>query len=170
MVSRVVDSPVHVDIVMHMDDTSSNRFSYTAYMNEKFSLNLMSERIRSNENYVNLSLDISEEEYHSCNKYLSSMVDRVEYNRSDAMLLLPIMPSKGLFVDTMITDVDGSDPSNIKSVYCSQAVVLVMRECLKDRASLMEQLDGLNSRLTSPCTLYTRLKGYCDPLVNSFFE
>lgn len=53
------------------------------------------------------------------------MVDRVEYNRLDAMFLLPIMPTKGLFVDTMMTNVDGSDPLNIKSVYCSQAILLV---------------------------------------------
>lgn len=57
MVSKIVDTPVHMDVVMHMDGTASKRFSYTAYMNEKFSINLMTDGMINDNNYMNLSLD-----------------------------------------------------------------------------------------------------------------
>lgn len=166
----MLHDPIHVDIVMHRAGTPSKMFAYSAYMNEPFSMNLMNPSMMRDPTFDNLSLDITVKEYDSCVRYLSKLVDRARYNRSDAMFLLPIIPSKSSFSRVMVPDVDASKPELIKSVYCSQAVVLLIRECLKGRQHVQYAFDGINSRLTSPHDLYQRMRGICNPLVNEFFE
>ena len=47
------------------------------------------------------------------------------------------------------------------SLFCSQAAVLCMRQCLTSNEGLKQHLDTLNSRSTSPHALYQALKPFC---------
>lgn len=61
-------------------------------------------------------------------------------------------------MSTYLQDVQSGLPSSeISSVYCSQAAVLMCRECLRNTAGLgglVTKLMSMNSRLTSPSMLY----------------
>lgn len=157
-VSQMVSSPVHVDVVLDMDGTPNKNFAYTAYAQEKFSMTLMPSSMGKNPNFRSMCLDISEAEFHRCSLYLSKMVGRVEYNYTDAMFLLPAIGS-GPISDVMVPDVDSSSPEMLEKVFCSQAALLVLKNCLSENEALMVALKGLNSRLTSPSILYRSIQG-----------
>lgn len=102
MVSKIVSSPVHVDIVLDKPGTPNRRVCFSAYMNEKFSMTLMPREMVHNDNYENYSVDISEEDFGRCSKYLSGMVDKIPYNYSDAFLLMPTLSQSNSFASVMV--------------------------------------------------------------------
>lgn len=121
-VSTVISSPVHVDIVLDKIGTPHKRVCFSAYMNEKFSMTLMPQEMIQDKLYENFSLRISNRDFVKCSKYLQKMMDKVPYNYSDAMVLMPSIPSMGeTIANTMVQDIErGTDPEKISSVFCSQ--------------------------------------------------
>lgn len=65
------------------------------------------------------------------------------------------------FLKAMVTDVDGSDSSSCSKIFCSQSVVLMLRECLDEEAGahkeLVQRLKRMNSRLVSPRMVFNHL-------------
>lgn len=176
VVSALVTKMVHCDIVLDDPNTENKRFCFSAYMNEKFSMNLMSRQTILSRSFDNYSLDISRSDLERCSKFLMGIVDKgTPYNYSDAVILLPALSnvskkrsstnnssgSSGI-VETMIPDLKlGVRPADIKTVFCSQAAVLVCRECIRDTRALeplVGELREVNSRLTSPSDLMQIMK------------
>jgi hypothetical protein len=161
MVAGVAGNPVHVDMILRRetpdggDSWVGNNFSYTSFMGEKFSMRaLPPEGFPADEQRTALNIPLTKEEFYSVQQYLMGLVDRVEYNYADLGLLSSAVP-KGIFVRTMFEEVDGfEDPANVKKVFCSQAVVLVIKACLRGRG----WFDNECSRAVSPCRLYHLLK------------
>lgn len=121
MVSTLVRSPVHVDVVFDQPGLCNKNFSYSVFTNEKFSRTLLDNNGKTDKKFDNLAMSVSTDDFTRCVQYMESMVDKVRYNYSDAMLLMPTMPRTGSFTDTMIPDVrDEAHSSTLKSVYCSQ--------------------------------------------------
>jgi hypothetical protein len=101
-VAGMVTNPVHVDIVLDRVGTPHKRVCFSAYMNERFSMTLMPKSMVHNDAYQNLAVEIAPTDLERISKYLGSMVDRVPYNYSDSIMLLPVLPHKGVLVDTMV--------------------------------------------------------------------
>jgi hypothetical protein len=67
----------------------------------------------------------------------------------------------------------GTHPSKISSVFCSQAVVLAMRECIQDSpwlGSLLGEIRALNSRLCSPADLHRVFLPHSREMPNSYLD
>jgi hypothetical protein len=153
-VSTVVGSPVHVDMVFHQPGTDGIKFSYSAFLGEKFSITLMPDEITCSELYENIVVAISDREHARCVSYVNKLIDKASYNYNDAMMWMPMFQAHPNFANVMCDDIDSSDPSEIKKIYCSQAVVLVLRECLSAGNPFETVVEGVNSRMVSPGTLH----------------
>jgi hypothetical protein len=153
MVSMVVGSPIHVDMIFHQPRTSGMRFSYSAFMGEKFSLSMVQDSVACSNLYHNVVIDLSDDEHTRCISYVNKLLDKTSYNYNDAMILMPILQHHPNFTHVMLDDVDGKDPGSIPKIYCSQAVVLVLRECLSSGNPLEDILQRINSRIVSPSAL-----------------
>ena len=152
---------LHVDMLVHEPTAQPVRFSYTSYMYEPFSATLMGTELTDNKHHVNLAIPINAEECMRIQSYLMCLVGSAAYNYKDLVLALGML-GHGTFMNTMCQDVDGSDPSKIKQVYCSQAAVLMMRNCLSadSNASLLKVINGMNSRDVTPHKLFETVKPY----------
>lgn len=166
----VVGNPVHMDVVLVKPRSHSGRFCFSAYVNQTFEMCLMDQSQIMDPAYINQSLDVTEAEYQLCMDYMLQLVDgKTKYDYADALLLMPMAP-KGRstapkfasFMSPLLQDVnaDGQMP---KSVFCSQSVVLMLRECLNAQgihAALVERLKQLNSRLVSPKMVFDMLQDH----------
>jgi hypothetical protein len=153
-VSKVVGSPVHVDMVFHQPGTDGMRFSYSAFLGEKFSITLMPDEITCSELYENIVVAISDREHARCVSYVNKLIDKASYNYNDAMMWMPMFQGHPTFASVMCDDIDSDDPSEIKKIYCSQAVILVLRECLSAGNPFELMVEGANSRMVSPSALH----------------
>lgn len=64
----------------------------------------------------------------------------------------------------------GTDPAKISSVFCSQAVVLAIRECVRDTPALgplVDELKKINSRLCSPRDLHRCFAAHASEIPNA---
>lgn len=169
-VSNATGGHIHTDIVLHKDGSESKRFKYTAYMKTPFSMYIMSEDEKTSELYDNLQIRITDEEYHACVQYLDRWVESATpYNYSDTLFLIPSLANTGAFGNAMVHDVDGSLPTNLRTVFCSQAAVLVLRHCLSatgNNQHLVKAMWELNSRLTTPELLYETTLVYAKSISN----
>lgn len=152
---------IHVDALLHEPLDRLSIISYTAYMHEKFSSTLMGRELAESRDHVNIAIAIDQDECTRMQDYFSALVDRVAYNYKDLMLAMGFM-GHGTFMNTMCEDIDGSDPTTIKQVYCSQAMVLMMRYCLNpdSNAELLKEINALNSRAVTPHALFNVIKRY----------
>lgn len=169
MVSKIVGSPVHCDIILDREGTDDYRFAYSAYVNEEFSMTFMPNEMIDNDNYISRQIRVTPQEFQRCKEYLHCLVNnKIKYNYTDAMIIMPTMPSAGEFIDTMVPDIDASNPTSIKKLYCSQACLLVLRENLNEviASQLLKVLKPLNSRLTSPCKLFHVVEHHSRPMQN----
>ena len=54
----------------------------------------------------------------------------------------------------------------VDSLFCSQAVILILRSCLYEDHPLQPILWNIHSRTTTPSQLYTELKSACLPVIS----
>lgn len=176
LVRAVVGEPVHVDVVISQRGTPSGKFCYSSYMNQKFEMLIM-KRDMVYDQYMmdDLAIEVTSEECKRCSEFLSKLVDHASYNWVDALLLMPLAPKKdgekgsssssSTLLDIFAEDVaQGTDPSKIKKIFCSQSVVLMLRYALDPNgkhAELVRALDSINSRLVSPKQVCNMLKKHC---------
>lgn len=176
VVAGIVGDPVHVDMVLKrlrrdkndaakMGHELGNHMYYTAYMNEKFSVNIVGPAGFPDEvDRSTVDIRLTLEEYHRVQQYLVAMVDRVSYNYKDLVSLSPVCPKTTLGYPNFPEIVGFSDPSNVKKVYCSQAVVLVLKSCLGygqgggDIQGLANLYLNVSSRVISPFRLFNDLR------------
>ena len=149
----------HVDINIHDPDTPTTKlFAYSSYMYNPLLYTGMYENIYNCEHDVALSLTLSDDDAREATKYLNELVQKeTKYNYKDLPLCLIPTRMHHMFSDT--------NPDEVKSVFCSQLVVLLLRQCLSinnETIGLREKLLSINSRCTSPNLLYNCLQPFCE--------
>ncbi len=138
---------VHCDIV-----PGDHRVMFTSYMFERFSMN--KPEGYSLGTHECISLHVSQEEHDDAQQMLISFVERgIPYNYSDVFKL--IMPMGG-------DPEDVKNNEDVKSLFCSQAVVLVLKMTLHQDHGAYDTVCKLNSRVTTPSMLYDALKPHCE--------
>lgn len=154
-----VGPQIHVDTLIHAPGTQHKLISYTAYMYEKFSATLMGAELIENEDHTSIAIPIDQDECERIQHYLMALVGNATYNYKDLALAMGLL-GHGTFANTMCEDIDGTDPTKITSVYCSQAVVLLLRYCLnpESNAELLHEINKLNSRHVTPHKLFETVK------------
>lgn len=164
----VVDNPVHMDVVLAKPHSSSARFCFSSYVNQEFEMCLMDKAQIMDPSMINHSIDITEAEYDRCMKFMLQLVESgTRYAYVDALLLMPMAPKGSSTaprfasaVSPILQDVAAVLP---KKVFCSQSVVLMLRECLCPygiHSDLVQRLERLNSRLVSPKMVFDIVKDH----------
>ena len=132
---------IHVDIV-----PGDERLAYTSYMFETFSVSPV--QGYSTDTHECLNLPVTQEEHDAAKEMLLRFVQKnIKYNYNDVFRCM--LPGPTTF--------DGKDvehEDDIKTLYCSQAVLLVLRSCLVNNKDLVDKLSAMNSRFTTPNMLY----------------
>lgn len=140
---------IHVDIV-----PGDEKLSYTSYMFETFSVNPV--QGYSPETHACLSLQVSQEEHDAAKEMLLRLVKKnIQYNYNDVFRCM--LPGPTAF--------DGKDvehEDDLNTLYCSQAVLLVLRSCLEPSKDVTSTLAAMNSRFTTPNMLYDALKPHAE--------
>lgn len=140
MVKMVAGPMIHVDAVPQGDGERAGK-AYTCYMFETFSEN---DCVYRPGEYTSLTLDITPEEHDKVVGFFKGCVDRkIPYNYKD--MLLCKTPARKYM--TELTD----EPA---CMFCSQAMTLCLKKCIKSNERLAELVGGLNSRTTTPQALY----------------
>lgn len=154
LVSLCAGEYVHSELLVMDEDNPSKCVCYTIFMGERFSMGLLTNRDYNDHDYAALRIHVSEEEREALCNYLNKLVDcAVPYNYSDlANCLLP-----NTIVKHFLSDVESEDPKRIRSLFCSQAAVLALRNCLSTRHAVFRALWQVNSRSCVPNMLYDLL-------------
>ena len=149
LVSWCAGPMVHVDIVL-----GDSKIMFTSYMFESFSMNRPQGYTAST--HETLCLDVTQEEYDAAQSMLLRLVElKIPYNFADVFHL--IVPSSTLVQDVALE-------SDIDTLFCSQAVTLVLRMSLDPKRPLHAALSALNSRCTTPTMLHEGLALFCQPV------
>ncbi len=143
-VVRWVAGPmVHVDIA-----PGRHGIMFTSYMFEQFSINKFTGY--SPVSHSCLKLEITEDELNNVQKMLVGFVEKkIPYNYADVFQFM--------FTTNPEAVEDCESPENVQSLFCSQAMTIVLKHCLIENENLVAELKKLNSRLTTPNTLYNTL-------------
>lgn len=160
MISKVVTHEVHTEYMLLNDNPNQVVMTYTAFVNNKVSMDVTLERSVLSEDFKNVLIEVSPVEMENICAFFSKMVGRVKYNWFDSRILLPLFRPRrdNVFVEDVE---EGIEPDKISQVFCSQMGVLALRACLDARGengALHDELHCLNSRLTSPHALYSTVK------------
>ena len=144
---------VHTEIIVSQLLPNPIHTSYSAYVGNKFSRTFQRDLVFSDQTHDFLNIDVSEEELYLISKTCEACVNcKIPYNTSD--MVLSILPFRSPSEPTIAT---------CSSLFCSQAVVLILRSCLKNEHPLLPNLMGVNSRTVTPSQLYTHLQPTCRP-------
>jgi hypothetical protein len=151
---------VHVEMVItqthfhHLNQSPPATLShtaYTAFMAETFARVEQKDFWYDDESHDFLSLSVTAEELYRIHTACEACVEsKIPYNTSD-MLFSPIP----------LRNPTERDIYHCKTLFCSQAMVLVLRSCLDPGHELQGPLSTVNSRTITPSHLYELLKPYC---------
>jgi hypothetical protein len=173
---RLVGDPVHMDTLLLGTKSPRAAICYSSYVNQKFEAVPISQVLVQDDSMKNHCLRVSQGEFQKCVSFMQALVDaETSYDYLDAMLLMPARIPSLLRSDVQPQQV----PS---SVFCSQSVVLMLRDCLDPDSrhgvctlplclqctiktstlmvdcfflqDLVTRLAGMNSRLSSPRDVY----------------
>jgi hypothetical protein len=148
---------VHCDIIPLDVSDEQNAITFTSYVGETFSMSINTKKSYDNNRNVALAIPYSKEEFGLLTTYLFQLYsNNVPYNYSD--ILLDTLPCR--LREVVVDDVSSEDPAQLSTVYCSQAVVLALRNSLHAERNVLETLRGVNSRVTIPLQLYHLLRPF----------
>lgn len=134
---------VHAEIVV---STANAHTAYSAYMSELFS---RTDNFDFNdEKFDFLALDITPDDVQKISSTCEACVkSKIPYNTRD--MVLSQVPFR------YPTE---ADLFHAKTLFCSQAIVLVLRSCLSPEHAICNTLHSVNSRTVSPSQLHTALQ------------
>jgi hypothetical protein len=146
LVSWIAGKMVHVDI------SPGKSVMFTSFMFEPFSINKFEGY--SKDTHTSLKLAVTSQEFDNINSLLISFVQKkIPYNYHDLInFMVPLTNFGG----------GDEDPKNIDSLFCSQAATLILKNCITENLPLIEKLQTLNSKTTSPNILYETLLPFCE--------
>ena len=143
---------VHTEIIVSQLIPSPIHTSYSAYVGNCFSRTFQKDLMFSDQTHDFLNIDVSEEELYLISKTCEACAScKIPYNTSD--MVLSVLPFRSPTEPTI---------STCNSLFCSQAVVLILRGCLGKEHPILNHLH-MNSRTVTPSQLYTALKPTCRP-------
>lgn len=168
LVSFCAGNLVHVDMLLIESSCPEKSLTYTSYVGEHFSRSLDAKKQYNEHDNIALKINLSEVEYEKLSVYVNTLADSIiPYNYHDlANIFIPSGIAK-----YVLSDVESEDPKTLKSLFCSQAVVLALRNSLECKHSVYRALWNVNSRSCSPETLYELVQPItdgvrCAPLQN----
>jgi hypothetical protein len=169
ILSKLVGQFVHVDLMVIGDRKNSeckekqveqmrcmnNCITYTIFIHECYSASISLIRNYNSVDNVALYINIKDDEYENVINYVNKLCEsEIPYNYMDtACLLLPTS-----LMRIMEDDIDSSNVANITSLFCSQSVIVVLKNCLNNDNLLQGTIQNVNSRLTTPQMLYDILQ------------
>ena len=151
VVKTLVGPYVHVELIV--SPPVGPALAYSAYMGENFACTPQHDFQYSDECHDFLSVPVSPEELHRISRACDTGVkSKIPYNLTDMVLSqIPLRyPTE-------------QDFYHAKTLFCSQALVLLLRACLDPNHALQESLRMINSRTVAPSHLYHILRPHCEP-------
>jgi hypothetical protein len=144
---------VHTEIIVSQADPQIVHTAYSAYMPTNFSRTLEKDFWFEDLCHDYLSIPVTQDELMRVSKTCEACVEaKIPYNLRDMVLSqVPLRnPSE-------------SDLFHTHTLFCSQAVILILRSCLDGEHPLQPYLAEINSRTVTPTQLYELLKPHCVP-------
>lgn len=158
-------NPIHVEWMLHAPGETCRRLAFSAFMGEGFAMTTITEESAGNKKWVYTAMPVTGEEAERMLGYMMGMVEaKIQYNYADLGVAAGLC-GHGSFEEAMFPDVRPEGPKGLERVFCSQAMVIVMRSCLDDgvdgspSARARQIVDGMNSRTVAPSALYRALQG-----------
>lgn len=144
---------VHTEIIVTQHEPVRAHTAYSAYVYENFSRTPEKDFEFSDERHDFLYIPVTPEESKRISQTCEACVlSKIPYNTSD--MILSQLP---------LRNPTECDIFHTGTLFCSQAVVLVLRSCLDKTHPLQDQLNTINSRVISPTQIYNLLLPYATP-------
>lgn len=141
---------VHTEMIV---DATEKR-AYSAYMSDTFSFTHERDFAFSDLTHDFLHVETSPAEtkrvWDTCEV---CTITRIPYNYSD--MVLSVVPLRSPTERDIFT---------CRTLYCSQAMVLILRACLEKTHPLQAPLAAINSRVVTPTQLFTALEPFCQQI------
>ena len=153
---RLLAGPyVHVELVVSSSDRVHT--AYSAYMSETFSRTFQKDFWFDDQNHDFLNIPVSQDELYRISKACEACVDsKKPYNTLDMV-----------FSQVPLRNPKEKNLYESKSLFCSQAAVLVLLSCLDEHHILQPVLTNINSRTVSPSHLFETLKPHCSRVMKN---
>jgi len=140
---------VHTEIII--SKPNEPHVAYSAYMSCCFSKTPQRDFCFGDSTHDFLSIPVSSEELDRISKSCEACVrSKIPYNTHDMV-----------FCQVPLRNPTENDLFNSPALFCSQAVVLILRACLDIDHDLHPHLSTVNSRTVSPSHLFDVLKTVC---------
>jgi hypothetical protein len=135
---------VHTDMIV-TPGTTQRPASYTAYMGERFSKNTVHHFSDESHDFLRVEVDADEYDrlWRTCE---ACVLCKIPYNTKD--MILSVVPMRNPTERPL---------DKCRSLFCSQAMVLILRSCLDEAHRVLGTLHDVNSRVVSPTALYEHL-------------
>jgi hypothetical protein len=147
---------VHTDMIVSQIQPKHLSTAYSSFLGEGFGRVFQHEFMFSNETHDFLFVDVSAEELRRIGETCEAcVVSKKPYNTKD--MVLSVVPYRNPAEKTIF---------EVDSLFCSQAVILILRSCLYEDHPLQPILWNIHSRTTTPSQLYTELKSACLPVIS----
>jgi hypothetical protein len=157
LVKFVAGPYVHTELIItqaEFDDSGKSKLVHTGYstfMRETFSRIFQKDFWYDDQCHDFLSIPVSPEELYRLSKSCEACVEsKIPYNAAD--MVLSQIPLRNP------TD---RELYQSKTLFCSQAAVLLLRACLDEEHVLQGPLALVNSRTVTPSHLYEIIKPFC---------
>lgn len=155
---KIIAGPyVHTEIIVshvEYDNAGKSRLvhtGYSAFMQETFSRVFQKDFWYDDQCHDFLSIPVTPEELYRISQACEACVQsKIPYNTTDMVFSqIPLRnPTEHELYDS-------------KTLFCSQAAVLVLRSCLDEGHALQAPLATVNSRIISPSRLYDVIQPFC---------
>lgn len=144
---------VHTEMIITQSEPVRVHTAYSAYMSHPFSRTLQKDFWFEDNCHDYLQIPVSPDELHRiCETCEACVETKVPYNTHD--MVLSQIP---------LRNPTERDLFHAPTLFCSQAVILILRSCLNDAHSLQPCLSSVNSRTITPSQLYELLRHHCVP-------
>jgi hypothetical protein len=149
---------VHTDIIVSQLEPTQVHTAYTSFMGENFTRVFQKDFWFSVDTHDFIFIDVTPGELLKISQTCEACAQsRINYNTRDMVLCL--VPFRCPHEKTLF---------ETKTLYCSQAVILILRSCLDPEHPLQCVLKEINSRTTTPSQLHSVLKTVCVPVGFAF--
>ena len=158
VVKKLSGPYVHTELVVtstHDEAPFIRRKSYSAYIDYVFFGSDEKSFRFADETHDILHVNASAQEIEDIRLACETHVElKTPYNYKD--MVLSVLPGR-----------NPNDKSiyNVKTLFCSQAMVLILRQCLEENHPVRKVLDPVNSRVITPTQLFDILKPVCESVM-----
>jgi len=144
---------VHTEIIITQSQPTKVHTAYSAYMAHTFARTFQKDFWFEDQYHDFLHIPVSADELQRICKTCEACVEtKIPYNTRD--MVLSQVP---------LRNPTEHDLFHCSTLFCSQAVILILRSCLDETHSLQPYLSTVNSRTITPSQLYELLRQECPP-------